>query len=364
MALTFASNASNPTLKMPLSGSGVARARSPNSRGLNFGNVQTGNNQTLAGTVTNSGGSRVTVTQATVTGSGFTVNGLNLPLNLAPGQSGPNFNVVFAPQSAGAASGTILPLTSNASNSTLNIPLSGTGVAPGALTASPSSLNFGNVQTGNNQTLTETLTNSGGSSVTITQAAVTGSGFTVNGLNLPLTLAPSQAAPVSTSCFPRKRPERPLVTLSLTSNASNPTLNIPLSGTGVTGRLLPANPSSLNFGNVQTGNNQTLAGTVTNSGGSSVTITQATVTGGGSTVNGLNLPLTLARAKAAPVSTLYFLTAAGAASGTLSLTSNASTQRSTSLCRARSFTRNPPQIHPASASATCRSATIRLCRKR
>jgi len=103
---------------------------SPIPAGLSFGNVQTGNNQTLAGTVTNSGGSSVTVTQAAVTGSGFTVNGLNLPLTLAPGQSSPNFNVVFAPQSAGAASGT-LSLTSNASDPTLNIPLSGTGVTGG-----------------------------------------------------------------------------------------------------------------------------------------------------------------------------------------------------------------------------------------
>ena len=295
---------------------------SPIPAGLNFGNVQTGNNQPLVETLTNSGGSSVTITQAAVTGSGFTVNGLNLPLTLAPGQSSPNFNVVFAPQSAGAASGS-LSLTSNASNPTLNIPLSGTGVAPGTLTANPSSLSYGNVQTGKNQILSETVTNSGGSTVTITQAIVTGTGFAVNGLNLPLNLAPGQSSPSFNVVFAPQSAGAASVSLSLTSNASNPTLNIPLSGTGVTGGVLAANPSSLNFGNVQTGNNQTLAGTVTNSGGSNVTVTQAAVTGSGFTLNGLNFPLILAPGQSSPSFNIVFAPqSAGASSGTLSLTSN------------------------------------------
>ena len=322
--IAFASNASNSTLNLPLSGSATAPGSlSPTPAGLNFGNVQTGNNQPLVETLTNSGGSSVTVTQASVTGGGFTVNGLNLPLTLAPGQSSPSFNVVFAPQSAGAASGS-LSLTSNASNPTLNIPLSGTGVAPGTLTANPSSLSYGNVQTGKNQILSETVTNSGGSTVTITQAIVTGTGFAVNGLNLPLNLAPGQSSPSFNVVFAPQSAGAASGTLFLTSNASNPTLNIPLSGTGVTGGVLAANPSSLNFGNVQTGNNQTLAGTVTNSGGSSVTITQAAVTGSGFTVNGLNLPLTLAPGQSSPSFNVVFAPqSAGASSGALSLTSNA-----------------------------------------
>ncbi len=323
--IAFASSASNSTLNLPLSGSGMAPGSlSPTAAGLNFGNVQTGNNQTLVETLTNSGGSSVTVTQAAVAGSGFTVNGLNLPLTLAPGQSSPSFNVVFAPQATGAASGT-LSLTSNGSNPTLNIPLSGTGVTPGTLAANPSSLSFGNVQTGNNQTLAETLTNSGGSSVTITLAAVTGSGFTMNGLNLPLTLAPGQSSPSFNVVLAPQSAGAASGSLSLTSNASNPTLNISLSGTGVVPGSLTANPSSLSFGNVQTGNNQTLAETLTNSGGSSVTITQAAVTGSGFTMNGLNLPLTLAPSQSSPSFNVVFAPqSAEAASGSLSLTSNAS----------------------------------------
>jgi Abnormal spindle-like microcephaly-assoc'd, ASPM-SPD-2-Hydin len=322
--IAFASNASNSTLNLPLSGSGmVPGLLSPSPAGLNFGNVQTGNNQSLVETLTNSGGSSVTITQAAVTGTGFAVNGLNLPLTLAPGQSSPSFSVVFAPQSAGAASGS-LSVTSNASNPTLNIPLSGTGVTGGVLAANPSSLNFGNVQTGNNQSLVETLTNSGGSSVTVTQAAVPGGGFTVNGLNLPLTLAPGQSSLSFNVVFAPQSAGAASSSLSLTSTASNPTLNISLSGTGVAPGTLTANPASLSFGNVQVGNNQTLSETVTNVGGSSVTISQYSVTGAAFTVTGLNPPVTLTSGQSITFSVIFTPSSAGSASGNLALASNAS----------------------------------------
>ena len=184
-------------------------------------------------------------------------------------------------------------------------------------------------------------------------------------LNLPLTLAPGQSSPSFNVVFAPQSAGAASGTLSLTSNASNPTLNIPLSGTGVTGGTLAANPSSLNFGNVQTGNNQTLAETVTNSGGSSVTITQAAVTGSGFTVNGLNLPLTLAPGQSSPSFNVVFAPqSAGAASGSFPSPAMRLTQRSTFLCRAPGLHQEAsPQIRPASASATCRSATIRPYRK-
>src|SRR5271167_1332908 len=311
-------------LTVSLSGTGISPGLLvANPSSVSFGSLLVGNSQTQAVSLTNSGGTSVTVSQATTQGSGFSVSGLTLPVTLPAGWS-TGFSVTFAPQAAGTANGNIAFAT-NASNSTLNLGLSGSGMAPSSLSPIPAGLNFGNVQTGNNQTLVETLTNSGGSSVTVTQAAVTGSGFTMNGLNLPLTLAPGQSSPNFNVVFAPQLAGAASGSLSLTSNASNPTLNIPLSGTGVTGGVLAANPSSLNFGNVQTANNQTLAGTVTNSGGSSVTVTQAAVTGSGFTMNGLNLPLILAPGQSSPNFNVVFAPqSAGAASGTLSLTSNAS----------------------------------------
>jgi hypothetical protein len=86
---------------------------------------------------------------------GFTLSGLALPLTLTAGQSS-TFSVKFAPTTAGAVSGNAT-ITSNGANPTLNIPVSGTGVTPGTLSANPTSLSFGSVQVGNTSNLSETL---------------------------------------------------------------------------------------------------------------------------------------------------------------------------------------------------------------
>ena len=315
--------ANTSVLTVALSGTGASSGLVvANPSSLSFGGLLLGNSQTQSVTLTNSGGTSVTVSQATTQGSGFSVSGPTPPLTLAAGQS-TSFSVTFTPQATGAANGNIA-FASNASNSPLNVPLSGSGMAPGSLSATPAGLNFSNVQTGKNQTLTETLTNSGGSSVTITQAAVTGSGFTANGLNLPLTLASGQSSPSFNVMFAPQSTGAVSGTLSLTSNASNPTLNIPLSGTGVTPGSLIANPSSLSFSNVQVNNNQTLSETVTNVGGSSVTISQDSITGMAFSVAGLNPPLTLTSGESITFSVIFTPSSAGSAIGSLAVASNAS----------------------------------------
>src|SRR3989442_13179965 len=72
--------------------------------------------------------------------------------------------------------------------------LSGTGVQPlqSQLSVTPPSASFGNVGVGTRNTYAFTMTNSGSASVTVSQANVSGSGLSVGGLSLPLTLAPGQ----------------------------------------------------------------------------------------------------------------------------------------------------------------------------
>src|SRR5579863_5704912 len=142
---------------------------------VSFGNVQVGTSQTLTNTLSNTGGATITLTQAAVTGAGFSTTGLNLPSTLAAGQSAA-FSVVFAPQATGSVSGN-LALTNDGSDTPLNIVLSGTGVATGSVAEAPTSFSFGSVQTGASQTQTETLKNTGGENVTLSQASVTGAGF-------------------------------------------------------------------------------------------------------------------------------------------------------------------------------------------
>ena len=58
----------------------------------------------------------------------------------------------------------------------------GTDPQSGTLNAAPASISFGNVQIGTSQNQADTITNTGTTTVTISQSGVTGSGFSVTGL--------------------------------------------------------------------------------------------------------------------------------------------------------------------------------------
>ncbi len=323
-SVTFAttSNQTNSTVVLNLSGTGITPGTpSPNPSSLAFGSVQVGSNSSKSETLTNTGGSTVTISQATPSGAGFSISGLTLPATLTANQS-VTFTATFAPASAGAASGT-LSVVSNASNSPLSIPLSGTGLTPGALTANPSSVNFGNVTVGNNQSVSVTVTNTGGENVTVSSAAATGSGFGFTGPSLPITLNAGQSA-TFTATFAPSAAGTASGALTINSNASNPTLSVPLSGTGVTQGTLTANPTSLAFGSVQVNTSKSLSETLTNNGGSSLTISAATASGTGFSLSGLSLPLTLTAGQSTSFTVLFDPTVSGAASGSVSITSNGS----------------------------------------
>ena len=173
---------------------------SPSS--LSFGNVQSGTSQSLNDTVTNTGQASLTISQITLTGTGYTITGISAPLTLAAGQ-GAGFSVQFVPTAVGVVNGNVAFTTDNG---TVNVPLSGTGVSAGSLTANPTSINLGTVVIGSAASQTVTLNNTGGENVTITAASVTGAGFSDSGLNLPLTLTPNQSSTFTVSFAPLSGP--------------------------------------------------------------------------------------------------------------------------------------------------------------
>jgi hypothetical protein len=318
--IAVTSDAANSVVSVPVSAVALppgALASNPSS--LSFGSVPVGQGQTLSGTLTNSGGSSVTISQASASGAGFAVSGLNLPTTLAPGQS-TGFSVTFTPQSGGPVIGN-LSFTSDAS--ALTVPLAATGITAGALAATPSSLSFGSVKAGSSQTLSETLTNSGGTSVTISQAGASGAGFAVSGLNLPATLAAGQSTSFSVTFTPPSGGSAS-GNLSIASNASNPSLTVPLAAAGVTAGVLSSSDPSLSFGNVAVGNSGTQSETLTNSGGSSVTISQANVSVNSFRVTGLSLPKTLSPGQSFTFGVAFAPTTGGGATGTISVVSDAS----------------------------------------
>jgi Abnormal spindle-like microcephaly-assoc'd, ASPM-SPD-2-Hydin len=317
---TITISTSNSNLSLALTGSGVspgALTASPAS--LNFGSVTVGRTQSQNGTITNSGGTSVTVSQASATGAGFAIGGITLPLTLSPGQSAA-FTATFTPAASGNVSGNIAFTSSVA---TLNIPLTGSGLAVGSLGASPATINFGNVQVGSSQTQTVTLTNGGSSSVTVSRILASGAGFAVTGLSLPLTLAVGQSASFNATFTPNSAGSVN-GSVAISSNAPNPSLNIALSGTGVAVGTLAANPATISFGSVPVGSSLSRSETLTNSGGSSISVSAATVTGAGFGTSGLNLPTTLSPGQSLTFNVTFTPLTAGSASGTLSLTASGS----------------------------------------
>ena len=114
------------------------------------------------------------------------LSGISTPLTLTAGQS-TTFSVTYTPTSSANASGTVT-VASNAPGSPMTWTLSGSGVTAGSLTANPSSLSFGTIQTTTNKSIQETLTNSGGTTVHISALSATGA-YSVTGATLPITLA-------------------------------------------------------------------------------------------------------------------------------------------------------------------------------
>ena len=288
---------------------------------IDFGSVVAGVTKTLTVTATNSGSAAITINSVTVSNANFSVTAPSFPATIAAGQSA-TLSLAFTPTAVKSFTATVT-ITSNASDSAATISLSGAGIAAGQLASNPSSEAFGSVTVGGQQTASETVTNTGGTSVTISQAAVTGSGFSLSGLAIPATLAAGQSATFSVTFAPQATGSAS-GNLTLTSNGANPTLTIPLSGTGIAAGQMAANPSSQTFGSVTVGSQQTASQTITNTGGSSVNISQVTASGTGFSLSGINAPITLVAGQSATFTVIFSPQASGTASGSVRVSSNSS----------------------------------------
>jgi hypothetical protein len=142
---------------------------------LNYGNVKVGTTHTSNVTLSNSGATDLTITQATLSGASFSMSNLPLPLVLHAGGTS-SFSVTFAPTGAGNFTGSISFSTSAAAQTkrafnrkgaaasadqVMALGLNGVGATAGTLTANPTSQAFGNVEVGASSSTSETLTNTG-----------------------------------------------------------------------------------------------------------------------------------------------------------------------------------------------------------
>jgi hypothetical protein len=199
---------------------------------INFGNAVVGINLSQGLIIRNTGTATLTISQVTATGSAFSVSGFSLPLNVSAGQQ-TTITAAFLPTLVGSASGNI-SIASNAPTSPTSVGLSGTGVAATlTLGINPTSLSFGNVTTGTSSAAQNaTITNTGNSSVTISQINLTGAGYSMTGGSAPVTLTPSQNLTLSVQFSPTAAGTIN-GSISIVSNATGSPATVSLSGTGI-----------------------------------------------------------------------------------------------------------------------------------
>ncbi|MGD0544781.1 MAG: choice-of-anchor D domain-containing protein [Candidatus Acidiferrales bacterium] len=315
---TIASDASNSPLSVALTGTGTQPGLASTPASVNFGNVVVGTTGSVSVNLSNTGSASVTITQASVSGTGFTMVGSPNGQTIQAGQS-LSFTAQFLPASVGNATGSI-SVASNAPNSPMTITLTGAGTQAG-LGVSPAAVNFKGVVVGSSGTTTLNLSNTGSAAVTISQASVAGTGFTISGLAAGLTIQPGQNSSFTAQFQPTSTGSAS-GSISVSSNSPNSPMTIALTGTG-TQPEIGAIPSSAPFGNVTVGNTNSQTITLTNGGTANLTISQGSVSGNGFKITGLSTPLTIQPGGNATFNAVFTPTGAGKVTGSVSLANDA-----------------------------------------
>jgi hypothetical protein len=184
---------------------------------LELGEVAVGRTRDRLLTITNSGRTSLIVLSAASTGTEFGLNGLDLPLTLAAGESF-TFGISFAPQTNGRVDGSI-SIVSEAPNQTLTIQLSGTGRAPGQLQVTPATIDFGDASVGSTGTQRVQLTATG-ADVTVSSATISSENFQLEGPALSFTIPAGHSVPFTVTFVPHGSDSSSAV-LSFVSDASN-----------------------------------------------------------------------------------------------------------------------------------------------
>jgi hypothetical protein len=221
-------------------------------------------------TLTNNGTGPLTISSIGITGADPTdfSQTNNCPASLAAGASC-QISVTFTPTALGARSAS-LAVTDNAPGSPQSIPLSGTGAQP-VVQFNPTSVTF-NPQTvgGTTSPQVVTLTNEGGSTLTIASIGITGSDASdfADTSACGSTVAAGASCQIKVTFTPTASGNRSAA-LSVSDNAPGSPQTVALSGTGQDFALSTSGPASAT---VSPGQTATYTVVVTPSGGFNQTV--------------------------------------------------------------------------------------------
>lgn len=240
---------------------------------LGFGSVRVGQTGDLQLTVRNTGAATLTVSSITSDNAQFGATSPAAPFNVAAGASA-TVNVRFAPNSAGAKTGTLSINSNDPSRARVDVALTGTGLAP-ALDVAPQSLNFGNVATGESLSLKLTLRNTGNAPLNISSITSNDPQFTISLFTTTFTLPANGSVNVSVRFAPASAGAK-AGTLSINSNDPfRSRADVPMTGTGLA-PVIDVSPAPLSFGQVQLAQTKDLILTIRNTGAATLKVNSIT----------------------------------------------------------------------------------------
>ncbi|HXA29412.1 MAG TPA: choice-of-anchor D domain-containing protein [Candidatus Angelobacter sp.] len=248
-----------------------------------FGNQTIGQGRTITQTLPVRASSAVTITGVQSSDAHFAVGTLSPAggTSMAPAST-VQVPVTFTPTATGDVRSTVTLTMSD--STTVSIGVGGTGVpAPAQLTASPATVPFGNHATGSSTPSSFQLSNTGGQPLTIGTSALSGNGaFSVSGIpGNGTTMQPGDTVPVNVTYAPSQgTPQGTTDTATQTVNSSAGAAVITFTGTASAPGVLSVTLDHVNAGSVPLGSSATLHFTVSNTGGTSISLSRSKPPGG------------------------------------------------------------------------------------
>ncbi|MCD4692966.1 MAG: choice-of-anchor D domain-containing protein, partial [Calditrichales bacterium] len=274
----------NPA-EVTLTGAGLAPDISVNPDPLNFGDVIVNDGSTMLSiSVSNKGNLELIVSEAHITGTDsakFSIVNWQVPDTLQP-DSSKDIQIKFAPDSWGDMTADLQIKSNSYYNDTLQISLTGAGLAP-AISVNPNSLNFDGVHVGDDSVRSIYISNIGNMDLHVDTTVIIGinsSDFEIISGGAPLTIPTgSDSQLIAIKFLPASTGDKS-ASLIIISNDPDPDrdmLDIALTGKGVTPHISVRD--TLNFNAVTVDSQRTLYLSVKNEGDGNLVVHTATITG-------------------------------------------------------------------------------------
>ena len=330
---------------------------------LALGAVNLGANVSSTFTVTNTGSASLVLSNIVATGvnaGDFTISSITWPATVLAGGSA-TFNVVFAP-SVGGLENTALQITDNdTNNDPFTMTLAGTGVLVPPTVSLTSPANGASFSAPASLTLTATASATDGTVTNVT--FYKGTTLLGNATSAPFTFTTASFYGGSYALTAVATDNNGL---SSTSSVVNVTVTAPTLTVQQSGSPLANGGSATSFGAVNLGANAGSTFTVTNTGNSTLTITNIFATGanaGDFTIGGISLPAMVLAGQSTSFNVVFSPLGAGARAATLQIIDNDVNNNPFTLALTGTGVLVPPTVSlsaPASGASFAAPAMLAL----